>query len=169
MSDLKNEIKMIRKYVSKFDANTINDIYNKNCIKLINKDNEEMAKLKNAKHIDKTDPKYIMGFKVIKAIVKNINGLEINELNEFKDIDRVLIIMDSNKQIIEGMSSEFFKVFTKTSFKWYTRKTTKAYAMTFIWYLCNELGYHLIRKQRDITENVNGAYYRKTHSFFSIV
>ncbi len=118
----------------------------------------------NAKNTDK----YKVALKFINNILTNTEKEKINDLIEFKDIDRDHIINDDNKQNFNVMMPELFEYFDKVKCGWYRRNTTKNYILTFLRYMCDDLDLQFTFEQKEIYELINGKNYRKTHTYYTI-
>lgn len=135
-------------------------------IKLNNK--KIIIKQINKKIIDKTTEKYIIVLKIINKILENIGKNPIDDLINFTNIDRIYIIKNENNQFLYDQEKEIFKIFDRAKCGWYRRKTTKNFILTFLRYICDEIGLEFIYEKKDITENINNINYRKKHLYYSI-
>lgn len=118
--------------------------------------------------MDKKSPKYKLALNLINKILTNGDKKEITDLTEFVNIDREIIISEKNKEYFVKIEKELYKQFDKAESGWYRRKQVKNYILTFMRYMCSDIGLTLTYEQKDITTNINGSNYRKTHSFYSI-
>ena len=62
--------------------------------------------------VDTSGEKYKVALKFINKILVNLEKEEIDELTDFKDIDREDIIKDVNKETLKEMEGEIFKHFS---------------------------------------------------------
>lgn len=92
---------------------------------------------------DKDSHKYKVCLILINKILVNCGKEEVDDLTKFKDIVRQDIIKDINRIELEKLESELFKHFSKTKFNWSRKDTTKTYVLSFIRYMCDDLGYKL--------------------------
>jgi hypothetical protein len=103
--------------------------------------------------VDKTTDKYKVALKFINKLLKNIDKKEITDLTEFVDIDRLDIIKEENKIILEEMKGELFKEFDKHKCRYYYKKGDN-YMLNIIRGLCKELKLSLtgreVRRQSDM-------------------
>ena len=160
--------------INNLDEQDLKKIYNdyKNLFikkeKVSSKDEDYVELTSKNKVIDKSSDKYKIALKFINKILFNIGKPEINDLRDFKNIDREDIIKDVNKETLEAYEGKLFEYFDKVKCGWYRKKTINNYILTFLRNMCNIIGTQFIYEKRDITEKVNGKNYRKTHVFYSI-
>ena len=112
--------------------------------------------------IDKTSSKYIIALKFVNNILKNLDKSEINDLTDFKDIDREDIIKTENKELVETMQSELFKKgnFDKGKCGFYRRSQVKTYILTLLRYICLDLGFKFTYTEKRIQKNtIAKSYY----------
>ena len=105
-------------------------------------------------------------------ILKNTQGdkyVPINDLAEFKDVDRELIIEQKNKQIFEDAHDEILKLYTKNEIRYYDRNRISHFILSFCRILCNDLGYKFARKQCQYNVVIDGKKYRKLTYNYSII
>lgn len=119
--------------------------------------------------IDKNSDKYQVALKLINAILKNMNKDSIDDLIEFKDIDREDIIQKENEEILNKMEDEIFKYFDKYAMNWYRRGKTKNYILTFLRKLCKDLKLKLSYSSKDVIEIINNKKFRHTNCLYSIL
>lgn len=119
--------------------------------------------------IAKTDSKYKTALKLINKILINIDKDQIDDLTNFIDIDRNLIISDKNKNELVKMEKELFKHFDKKKFGWYSRSSVKNYILSFLRHMCNDIGLKFSYYQKDTNTSANGLNYRKTYTYYSII
>lgn len=118
--------------------------------------------------IDKTSDKYQIVLKLINVFLVNMKKDKINDLLEFKDIDRKLLMSDKNKNAFTKMENKIYEQFDKTKCGWYRRKTTKNYMLTVIRYICADIGLHFTFKQKEIYVTVNEEQFRKSNTYYYI-
>ena len=111
--------------------------------------------------------KHKMLLEIINQIFKKNNIKEINNLTDFIDVDRDIIVAE--KEMFEGMLEKVFQVFDKKKCGWERKKTVKNYILTFFRCATNDLGYVFQLKEKDITEQIGTKKYRRTHMLYSIV
>lgn len=116
-----------------------------------------------------SDGKYQVTLKFLNKILANLGKEEINDITEFKNIDRLDIISDINKDIFDDMKDEILEHFEKTSINYYQRSAVTSYSLTLLKKMVPQIGYVAISTKKDITERVNNIAYRRTHYFYSIV
>lgn len=118
------------------------------------------------KEIDKTTDKYKMALKLVNAILKNLNKDPIDDLTEFKDIDREDIIKDDNKKVLKDMEGELFNVFDKKKCGYY-RKTDNLVLNTLRG-ICKEVGVEFVIEKKNRYDKFNDKIYKRTGYFYSI-
>ena len=74
---------------------------------------------------------YKISLKFINELLINLGKNKIENLLEFKDIDREHIISEASKKIFTDMEKELFKQFDKVKCGWYRRNDTKNYIFYF--------------------------------------
>jgi len=124
--------------------------------------------MKDNNVFDKNSDKYKIALKFINKILINLKKDELDDLTNFKNIDRENIILDINKKTLNDMEKEIFKYFDKAKCGYYRRNDTKHYILTFLRCICNDLNLSFSYYKKDITEIVNNKNYRKTHVYYSI-
>lgn len=144
----------------------VNDLYSK----YVNIKIEKHKKKNNTEKCETHDPRYIALLDFLNQILTNIKKQKIKKLEEFKDIDREDIIIDTNKFLLDGNTGKIlFKYFNKGACGWYRRKLTDTYILSFLRYSCKIIGYSFEYYQKDVTTLVNGRNLRQTHIFYNIV
>lgn len=119
--------------------------------------------------VGKDDDKYKLALKFVNVILKNIGRDEVNDLTEFKNVDREDIIKDVNKVSLDAMANELFDKFNKKKCGYYRK--TDAIVLNCLRGMMKEIGYELTFHQKDRwekNEKVNGKSYKISHSFYSI-
>jgi len=102
---------------------------------------------------DKNSDKYKVSLKLVNKILVNIGKEEIDELTKFVDIDREDIIKEVNMKTLTEMEGELFQHFDKYRFGWYRRGKIKTYPLTFLRYLCTDLGFKMIFRESRVQKN----------------
>ena len=125
-----------------------------------------MSEIKDA--INKNSDKYKVALKFINKILTNLGKAEVADLLEFKDIDRKLLVTDNTKKILTDMEKELHKQFDKVKCGYYRRNKTKDYILTFMRYMCDDIGLQFTSTKRDVSQLINGETFRNTHRFYSI-
>lgn len=103
---------------------------------------------------------------LINQIFKKNQLKEINDLSEFIDVDRDIIIKE--KEIFDNMSGKIFKFFDKKACAWYRRNNIKNYILTFFRYATSDIGYVFELNDRDITKEIDGKKFRRTYMLYTI-
>lgn len=139
------------------------------CKKQVTNDDEIIDNNKNSDVIEKLHTeKYSLLLKLINSILKNINGVQIDKLTDFVDIDRDFIIKDENKKLIFDNEKEFFPPYDKVKFAWSRRNCTRQYILSFIRYACNEVGLDFKSQKQKKLLVVEGVKYHKISMLYSI-
>lgn len=125
---------------------------------------KNIIKVTIGKVVDKTSDKYKIALQFINKILENLKKDKINDLTDFKNIDRDDIVLDINKKTFDEMQDELFKHFNKKNCGWYARKRKKEYILTFLRKMCKELGFIFSYIQQDISHGK----LRKNTSLYSI-
>jgi len=93
----------------------------------------------------------------------------INDLTEFKDINRDFIIGENCLNVFDDMLPDILKVYTKCEIRNFDRKKTKNYILTICRILCAHIGYKFEFMQKDSNFVIDGNKYRKAIYLYSIV
>lgn len=133
--------KDVIKIIYKLSNDDLTKIYNDYSNKII-KDNDDT---RNDKVIDKTTDKYKLLLKFINSILINIGKSQVDDLTEFKDIDREDIIKDVNKQTLNAMEKELFKTFDKKKCGYYRK--TDSIVLNCLRGMCKEVGLDLFNRK----------------------
>ena len=151
INNLDNEkLKILKKCIDKLN----NENNNKKTVKLIEKPKKD---------IDRTTEKYKLLLKYVNGILKNINKNNIDDLYDFKDIDRLDIIKKENIKLLDTMAPILFKHFNKDKCGYYRK--TKNIALNCLRGMCKELGVEL--KKRQFTKSIKSR--NITHLAYSII
>ena len=109
--------KSIADVLNDLHINKLDDLTTEN-IKLLYdtvKSNKKKINLKKNKvpngQIDKNSDKYKIALKFINKILENLKMNKIDDLTQFKNIDREYIISDINKKTLTDMEKEIYKYF----------------------------------------------------------
>lgn len=116
--------------------------------------------IKSGPPVDKTTIKYKLLLEYVNNILKNMGKEAIDDLTEFKEIDRLDIIKEKNKEMLDEMAPTLFKHFRKQN---YYRKT-KSIVLNCMRGMCKEVGVQLINRKQNIVRNT----ILKTHFFYTI-
>lgn len=116
---------------------------------------KQLAKIKHAKK------KFSIALKFINAILNNLDRTPISNFLEFQNIDRLDLIKDEHKKVLDSMAPELFKFFSKTA---YYQKTV-GILLNVLRSICKELGYTLSSKRW--TKRYGSR--TKTHYLYSII
>jgi hypothetical protein len=114
------------------------------------------------------ETKYNVVLKYVNKILQNLNKPVINNLVDFKDIDRLDIINENNTKTFNEMVPELFAkgLFDKMKSGYYRK--SDAIALNCLRGILKDINYEFVYKEREISHEINGTKYRKTHSFYSI-
>lgn len=126
----------------------------------IKKNKEDTIKRKN--NIDKNTDKYKVLLKYVNGILQNIGKQPIDDLTDFKDIDRLDIINHNNILLLNSLTPILFKFFNKKKCG-YHRKT-KNISLNCLRSMCKDIGLKLVN--RKITKNKKSTV--ETHLFYTI-
>ena len=130
---------------------------------------KKATKNKTVKVVEKEpldSPKYKLALKFVNKILVNIGKDEVDDLTKFVNIDREDIIKEVNRKSLEEMEGELLKLFDKKKLGLYRR--TDTIALNCLRGMMKEIGYKLIKEQKDITSTIDGQNYRKTHMIYHI-
>lgn len=115
--------------------------------------------------IDKDSTKYKIALKFINNLLKNIGKKEINDLTEFKNINREDIIRPINVTMLENMMDVILKYYGKNEIGWYRKEIVKNYILAFIRCICRELNFKFTVKKRNKQTNCH----IKLQNLYSII
>ena len=140
---------LINKDVLKELMNTHNkqDIF-----KIVSKEIDSLNIIEE-KPIDKTTDKYKMLLELVNKILVSVGKEEINDLRQFKNIDRKHIITDDVRKQIDVMSKDIFKVYDKRICNWYGRYHVQYYTLTLLRHMTTIVGLKLVRRKRNRHEH----------------
>lgn len=123
--------------LSEFDEKTINLILAK---KNIPKDDTKKPAKKINKEIDKTTDKYKMVLKFVNKILENLGKNQVDDLLDFKNIDKEDIIKDINKQTLVSMEKEIYQVFDKRKLGNHNRNKVDHYILSVLRAMAKDIG-----------------------------
>jgi len=114
--------------------------------------------------VDKNSVKYQTALKFINKLLVNMGKDQIDDLKEFKNIDRTDIITDINKQVVLDMLDDIFDKnihdkdkYNKDKFDkdkcGYYRRNRKYYITGLIRKMCDELGLKVKYTEKKIQKN----------------
>ena len=103
--------------------------------------------------MDNTCTKTKLALELVNDILETINKPSINTLEDFKDIDRELLITDQVLQMITKYEPKFFGPFSKIKLKYYHKNIHKNYQLSFLRGMAQELDYKLGSKTYKKQEN----------------
>lgn len=106
--------------------------------------------------------------KFVNKILVNMGKDQINDLLDFKDVHRDVLIDDSNKAIVDEMEPELIEHFDKKKLGYYTRNMIKTILITYLRGICEELGYKFISNKKEVSYKIDGKPTRRTEVFYSI-
>ena len=150
----------IIQWLSKLDEDYLLSIHKQYYKRVLEK--EQQKELKKKVVIDKTTPKYKLALQLVNKILINIAQSQIDDLTDFRDIDREDIIKDVNNEALKSMQTELFKVFDKQKCGFYR----KGDCMVLNWLrgICKDLGLAFVN--RKVTKVVHSKIY--SHYLYSI-
>ena len=117
---------------------------------------------KPVKIIDKTTPKYKVLLKLVNKLLLAMGKSEIDDLLNFKMIDREKII-GCDRKIILNMENILCKSFKKG--QCFYRKKAPSYNLNILRYLVKEIGLKMIKKQKNIYNGIGNKTYKRTTSY----
>ena len=125
-----------------------------------------MSELEKDSKVTKDSDKYKVALKLVNKILINLGKDEIDDLTNFKDIDREDIIKDVNKQALDGLAKEIFKHYDKKKCGYYRK--TDALVLNVLRGMMKDTGFKLSKKQEDKHKVIDGQNFRKTYMLYSI-
>jgi len=130
-------------------------------------ENDENNKDFCAVTIDKNSDKYKTALKFVNGILTNIGKSTINDLTEFKDIDRMDIITNENTKLLSEMEKEIWEHYDKKKCGGYHISENRVFNILRGIVRDNNLKISFIKK--DITEKSGiKKGYRKAHLLYHI-
>lgn len=124
-----------------FSINIINKLYDEYI-------EEEKMKTVN---VDKSTTKYKILLEFVNKLLKNIGKEEINDLTDFKDIDRGDILKAENKLLLISMKNKLFPLYNKQKCGYYSK--TKGYTFNVLKGMCKELGLTIEKKRKQTSKH----------------
>jgi hypothetical protein len=114
--------------------------------------------------------KYNLVLELVNKILVNIGESPINELDQFKNIQREKLLNESNLTIIEEMENDLFKYFDKKKSGYYRKTETKVnHVINFLRGLCKQINYKIYSIEKSISIEKDGKKYYCSSMFFSII
>lgn len=156
-----NNITKIYDFTSKLNNEKI-DNGKTNKVTVETKEKIDNVKINN-NVIDKTTDKYKVLLKFTNRILENIGKSQITDMTEFKNIDRIDIVKDANKQILLSMENELFKMFDKKKCGYYTKSNN--IVLNVFKRMCKDIGLSWHIHKTSLSKNN----YVKYHSFYTII
>lgn len=155
------------KELKDYQITSLEDLTDDDIKCIINKRKKIVKEKVKKKDIETDTKQYKVLLKLTNKFLMCMYKKNINRLDEFQMIDR-LDIIKIPKTILEGMDKELYKrgVFKKGQF--YYNKDTVNYNLNVLRNLCRQLGMKLMNYKKDMSEQINNKYYRKTHRLYSI-
>jgi hypothetical protein len=126
----------------------------------------------NSNDDDDIDPlieeKNTLILKYVNGLLRNAGKNEIDDLTEFKNIDRIDIISDVNVKYLGTMAKELFKLFDRNKCRYYP-KTAKSRPLNVLRGMIKDTGtYNLVGYNTEISEIINGRRVRLPAMLYSI-
>jgi hypothetical protein len=115
---------------------------------------------------DKNDPKYVIALRFLNHILTNNNKPMIQDILDFKNITRQEILKQENLDKLNEMENEIYKHFDKMKCGYYRKSDN--YVINFLRGMIKQLGYKIIREEKDKHVNINGENYRKKFVYYHI-
>ena len=125
-----------------------------------------MSELEKDSKVTKDSDKYKVALKLVNKILINLGKDEIDDLTNFKDIDREDIIKDVNKQALDGLAKEIFKHYDKKKCGYYRK--TDALVLNVLRGMMKDAGFEMTKKQKGVMTKINDKSFERTHMFYSI-
>lgn len=113
--------------------------------------------------------KYNIALKVVNKMLDNMGKEQIDDLLDFKMVNRRDIIKPENKLVIENMEKEIFEVFDKKNCKYYKRNEIQTYPITFLRCLLTDVGFKLISGYNEPYLKIDGLNARFKNTLYTIV
>jgi len=152
-----SERELIKTALDNLSENQVKSIYN-TYVKNIKKSSTTTP----IRVIDTTTDKYKLLLEFANKILKNINKDQIYDLTEFKNIDRLDIVREENKVILDKMANRLFKHYDKYKCGYYRKSPNIVF--NCMRNMCKDIGLNMTKKRRNkIKEGIV-----KTHYFYSI-
>lgn len=181
-----NDVKKVRKSTDNVKVSESNKLENKKQTNVIQLCNEQSKKNTNAsikvpKPIDDDDvsdasndddqlieEKNILILKYVNGLLKNSGIKEIDDLSEFKNINRIDIISENNVKYLGTMAKELFRLFDRNKCRYYP-KTAKSRPLNVLRGMIKDTQtYKLVGYNTEISEIMNGQRIRRPAMLYSI-
>jgi hypothetical protein len=146
---------------SKLDQTTINKVRH-----IVTHQAIKEAVVYPVKHVDKTTEQYKITLKLVNKILENVEKPVVEDLMDFKDVDRLDIIKKANLEAYKAMCEEIYTHFDKHKCCYYRQNSNVVF--NCLRGMVKTIGLDFVYARKDITENVNGINYRKTHYYYFI-
>ena len=95
-----------------------------------------------------TTEKYQVLLKFVNKILSNIGKEPIDNLTDFKEIERADIIKEENYESLVESKDEIFAHFNNKKCGWYRRSKTQTYILTFLRYALGEINLKLTYREQ---------------------
>jgi len=117
--------------------------------------------------VDKTSEKYKIALKFVNKMLENMGRAQIEDLTEFKNVDRNDVLTESNTKILESIENEIWEYHEKVKCGAYHKSGNRT--LNVLRGLIRENGMKLCYAKREITEKtgVNKGF-RRTHYIYHI-
>jgi len=102
----------------------------------------------NSENTDIVNNKNNVLLKYVNAILTNIGKEPIENLTDFKEIERLDVIKEENFESLVLLKDEIFAHFDCRQCGWYKRKSTKNYVLSFLRYALTDINLKLIYKEQ---------------------
>jgi hypothetical protein len=189
-----NDIKKVRKSTGNVKVSESNKLENKKpdgVVRLCNKQPKKNVSNKVVKPIDDDDvgdasnnddvtdassndddllieEKNTLILKYVNGLLKNAGKNEIDDLTEFKNIDRSDIVLEDNVKHLETMAKELFKLFDRNKCRYYP-KTAKSRPLNVLRGMIKDTQtYKLVALNTDVPEIINDRHLRRSAMLYSI-
>lgn len=127
---------------------------------------EESKSEEEKEPIDKTTIKYKLLLEYVNKILKNVDAEkykdDIDDLTDFKNIDRNQIVSEENTKIFEDMTEVFCEVFNKDKCGFYRNKNSPNKALNCLRGMVKEIGHEFPRKKYNVSKD---KYFRSAYCY----
>jgi hypothetical protein len=93
-----------------------------------------------------------IALKFFNRVLDELDMDEIDELTEFKNVDRKLLVKPGIREIIDEMHSEISKKVVEMKMTYYRRNSVKEFNLVYIRGLCTALGKRISIKTKKIVK-----------------
>lgn len=104
--------------------------------------------------VDKTTTKYKLLLEYVNGILRNMGKEPVDDLSKFQNIDRLDIIKEENRQLLNKMAPRLFKQFSKDKCGFYRSKKSINFPLNVLKGMVKELG--LIITRSHYTKSIGG-------------